>query len=75
MLGTSSQTEYFSRKRVPSTRYRTITNKSYKLLETLIFISYSNTKFIGTVKLTLTASPFCLPGIHLGIDFTTRIAS
>ena len=36
---------------------------------------YLSLKVIGTLYFTFTGSPFCLPGFHAGIAFTTRIAS
>ena len=36
---------------------------------------YLSLKVIGTQYFTFTGSPFCLPGFHAGIAFTTRIAS
>lgn len=38
-------------------------------------LNYFCLKVIGTLYFTFTGLPFCLPGSHAGIDFTTRIAS
>lgn len=38
-------------------------------------LSSTRRKLIGMVKYTLTGWPFCLPGFHLGIPFTTLSAS
>ena len=43
--------------------------------DTLSFLNYLSLKVIGTLYFTFTGLPFCLPGSHAGITFTTRIAS
>ena len=43
--------------------------------DTLSFLNYLSLKVIGTLYFTFTGLPFCLPGSHAGIAFTTRIAS
>ena len=37
--------------------------------------SYFNRKWTGRVYFTLTGLPFCLPGVHLGMEDTTLRAS
>jgi len=39
------------------------------------FLFYNNLNFTGKLNFTFTALPCCLPGFHLGICFTTLIAS
>ena len=44
-------------------------------LNCLFIIFYCNLNITGTVNFTRTAFPFCLPGSHFGMLFTTRTAS
>ena len=67
------QTEVVSKNGKQKSIKKEIRTKELNLCPYILY--YCNLNVTGTLYLTRTAAPFCLPGIHFGISATTRNAS